>query len=94
MAKKENNEITVKIKCELQELYKILEQKGFNIVDEFTMDDTYFIPDSLEIEKISSRDILKKAVLVRYIVDKTSGVIKKKITFKRKEIDSNGNILN
>lgn len=94
MEKKENNEITVKIKCELQELYKILEEKGFNIVDEFTMDDTYFIPDSLEIEKMSSRDILKKAVLVRYIVDKTTGVIKKKITFKRKEIDNNGNILN
>lgn len=94
MGKKENNEITVKIKCELQELYKILEQKGFNIIDEFTMDDTYFIPDSLEIEKMSSRDILKKAVLVRYIVDKTTGVIKKKITFKRKEIDNNGNILN
>lgn len=94
MEKKENNEITVKIKCELQELFIILEQKGFNIIDEFTMDDTYFIPFNLEIEKMSSRDILKKAVLVRYIVDKTTGVIKKKITFKRKEIDNNGNILN
>lgn len=94
MEKKENNEITVKIKCELQELFIILEQKGFNIIDEFTMDDTYFIPFNLEIEKMSSRDILKKAVIVRYIVDKTTGVIKKKITFKRKEIDNNGNILN
>lgn len=94
MSIKESNEITVKIKCELNELYKILEEKGFAIVNEFSMDDSYFIPQDLEIEKMSIREIVSKALLVRYINDKSNGIQKKKLTFKKKEIDIDGNILN
>ena len=35
-----SNEITVKIKCELNELYDTLQQKGFDIVDKFSLDDS------------------------------------------------------
>ena len=50
MSLKESNEITVKIKCELNEFYKIVEEKGFKVVDKFSMDDTYFIPEEVELE--------------------------------------------
>ena len=67
MSLKESNEITVKIKCELNEFYKIVKEKGFKIIDKFSMDDTYFIPEEVDLDKINTRDILSKAVLVRDI---------------------------
>ena len=93
MSVKESNEITVKVKCELSKLYEILEQKGFKIVSEFSMDDTYFIPKTLNLEELSIREILSKAVIVRDIIGKTSGRRNKKITFKIKNFDESGNIL-
>lgn len=42
MSLKESNEITVKITCSLEEWYRILEDKGFKIIDKFTMNDKLF----------------------------------------------------
>ena len=44
MNQKTSNEITIKIKCQLSEFYKIIEEKGFKKIRQFSMDDTYFIP--------------------------------------------------
>ena len=93
MGLKESNEITVKIKCELDEFYKIVEEKGFKIVDRFSMDDTYFIPETLNLEEMTTREILSKAILVRKIRRNTSNRITNKITFKIKNFDKLGNIL-
>lgn len=93
MGLKESNEITVKIKCEINEFYKIAEEKGFKIDYKFSMDDTYFIPETLNLDKMTTREILSKAVLVREIIGKTSGKISKKITVKIKNFDEYGNIL-
>ena len=89
-----SNEITVKIKCEINEFYKIVEEKGFKIVDKFSMDDTYFIPATLDTEKMETREILSKAILVRDIRRKMPERIVKTITYKIKNFDENGNILN
>ena len=62
MSLKKGNEITVKIKCELNEFYKIVKEKGFEIKDKFSMDDTYFIPEEVDLDKINTRDIISKAV--------------------------------
>ena len=94
MSLKESNEITVKIKCELNEFYKIVKEKGFKIIDKFSMDDTYFIPEEVDLDKINTRDILSKAVLVRDIIGKLSNRRTKLITFKIKNFDESGNILN
>lgn len=91
---KESNEITVKIKCELKNFYKIIEEKGFKIVNKFSMDDTYFIPKTLNLDKMKTREILSKAVLVRDIRGNMSDRVTKKITFKIKNFDEYGNILN
>ena len=94
MSLKESNEITLKIKCELNEFYKIIEEKGFKIIDEFSMDDTYFIPKEVDLDKTDIRDTLSKALLVRDIIGKMSNKRTKLITFKIKNFDEAGNILN
>jgi adenylate cyclase class IV len=91
---KDSNEITVKIKGTLEEFYKIVEEKGFKIVDKFSMNDAYFIPVNLNIDSMSTREILSKAVLVRDICYKISNIIIKNITFKIKDMDKELNILN
>jgi len=94
MSLKENNEITLKIKCELNEFYEIMKKKGFKVIDKFRLDDTYFIPKDLKLNKTNIRYILSKAVLVRDITDEISDEKTKLITFKIKEFDENGKILN
>lgn len=94
MSLKQSNEITLKIKCRLSEFYKIAEEKGFKIVDKFSMDDTYFIPANVNLDKTNVRNILSKAVLVREIIEKMTKGRKKFITFKIKNFDEKGNILN
>ena len=94
MSLKESNEITLKIKCELNEFYKIIEEKGFKIIDEFSMDDTYFVPKEVDLDKTDIRDTLSKALLVRDIIGKMSNKRTKLITFKIKNFDEAGNILN
>ena len=86
-----NNEITVKVKCKLNELYKILEEKGFEINDKFSLNDTYLIPKKLKIEEMSTREILSHAVIIRNIIQEEK--VTNKITFKKKEFDNEGNIL-
>lgn len=93
MGNKESNEITVKIKCEIREFYKKIEQKGFKIIDKFSMDDTYFIPETLNLENMTTRKILSKAVLVRQIKSEMPKRKKNIITFKIKDINEAGNIL-
>ena len=84
------NEITVKIKGNLENLYKILEEKGLKIINKFSVDDTYFVPETLNLEQMKTREILSKAILVRKFVGKRTT---QKITFKIKKFDENGNIL-
>lgn len=93
MSLKESNEITVKIKCELDEFYKNIKEKGFKLVEEFSIDDTYLVPEKLNLENTGIRDILSKAVIVREFKSKPSGSKNSKITFKIKEFDDVGNIL-
>lgn len=93
MGIKESNEITVKIKVKLDKFYKLVEEKGFKVVNKFSMDDTYFIPKTLKLETMSTREILSKAVLIRDIKSGISDRITKKITFKIKNFDEYGNIL-
>ena len=84
------NEITVKIKGSLENLYKKLEEKSLKITNKFSIDDTYFVPETLNLEQMKTREILSKAILVRKFVGKRTT---QKITFKIKKFDENGNIL-
>lgn len=91
MSIKEENEITIKVVCSNDELIKHLINKGFNEGRKFTLDDYYLIPKDINMNQLSTRDILTKAIIIRYIVD--DGEIIQKITFKKKNINSDGEII-
>ena len=91
MSIKEDNEITIKITCSNDELIKHLTNKGFKEGEKFTLDDYYLIPKDLDIENLTTREILAKAIIIRYIVDNDK--ITQKITFKKKDINKKGEII-
>ena len=96
MGIKQENKITMKVNCGISELCKILEDKGFKVVDRFTMNDIFMIPNTLKskIKELTSREILKDAILIRDIENQFKENRNKKITFKKKEFNKNGDILN
>ena len=91
MAEKVENEITVKVVCSENELLDYLIKQGFKAGRTFSLDDYYYIPSKLDIQNMTTREIISKAVILRYIVD--DGKIIQKITFKVKNIADNGDII-
>lgn len=91
MSIKEENEITIKVACSNDELIKHLINKGFNEGRKFTLDDYYLIPKDINMNQLSTREILAKAIIIRYIVDDRE--IIQKITFKKKNINSDDEII-
>lgn len=91
MAIKEENEITVKVTCSKDELLKCLKDKGFKDGRVFSLNDYYLIPKTLNIKNMTAREILSKAVIIRYIIN--DGVVSQKLTFKIKNIADNGDII-
>lgn len=69
MAVKEENEITVKVIGTKDELLRCLTNARFKAGRIFSLDDYYFIPNSLDIKRMSTREIIAKAVIIRYIVN-------------------------
>lgn len=92
MTIKEENEITVRVTCSKEELLKCLKNNEFKEGRVFSLDDYYFIPNNLDIDNMTTREILSKAVIIRYIVNE--GAIRQVITFKIKNIAENGDIIN
>lgn len=89
-----SNEITVKLKCSIEEMYNILENKGFEIVDKFSLDDTYFVSKEIDINKMLPREILKHCILIREITQYMPELRIIKMTYKNKNIAPNGDIIN
>ena len=92
------NEITVRINCSLQEIYNILENKGFSIIDKYNLEDIYFIKNDIDINKQSIRDILNKYILIREVTQFIPSDFVKKynvlyLTLKSKNIASDGTII-
>lgn len=89
-----SNEITVRLNCGIEEISELLQSKKFNISEKYILDDTYFIPKELDLKKMSCQEILSKAILLRNITEFMPKQKVVKLTFKNKQIDENGNILN
>lgn len=92
-----NNEITVKINCSTQEMCKILENKGFSMVDKYDLEDIYYIKKNLDIKKQPIKEIFKKYILIRSVTQYlpnnfviSNNIIK--LTVKNKDIETNGTI--
>jgi hypothetical protein len=88
---KQENEITIRILCSKEELIKHLEEKGLKKGRIFRLDDHYLIPKTLNIEELTVREILSKAVIIRNIDNDGKKV--NKITFKKKNINEKGEIV-
>ncbi len=93
-----SNEITVSINCSLQEIYNLLENKGFSIVDKYNMEDIYYIQKDIDIKKQAIEEILKNYVLIRkvtqFIPDNfVDSYNVNKLIFKSKEIATDGSII-
>ena len=94
-----SNEITVRITCSLQEIYNILKDKEFSIVDKYNLEDTYYVLNNIDIRKQPIREILKKYVLIRNITqfvpeDFIDSYNLFTMTFKNKNIALDGTIIN
>lgn len=89
-----SNEITVKLKCSIENFCEILQNKKFKLVEKYLLNDTYFIPKNLNISKLIPREILSNAVLLRDINDYMLNTKICKFTFKNKQINEDGIILN
>lgn len=66
MSVKEENEITVRVIGSDEELRNKLKEKGLKEGRKFTLDDDDFVPNVLDITKLSSREILSKAIYRRW----------------------------
>ena len=72
MSLKESNEITVKIKCELNEFYKIVKEKGFKIIDKFS-----WVGSCSTMHNYATLKFLSKNITIDFrpaILDKTAGL--------------------
>ena len=88
-----SNEITVKLNVSIQEFCKMLENKNFTMSKKYSLNDTYFVLDNLDLQKMTCRDILKKTILIRIITNSIAKETVTKFTIKDKQIDADGRIL-
>ena len=82
------NEITVLVTCSFDELHDELIKSGFEVKDRYMTNDIYMINKDIDLNKLSTLEILKKCAIIREIVG-----IKKELLYKYKEYDINGDIL-
>ena len=61
-------EITVLVKSDYETLQKELEEKGFQIDEEYILNDVYMLDERIDISNMSYLEILKNCILVRNII--------------------------
>ncbi len=91
MAEKISNEITLKVNISDDEFLKFLENNNFKEKERFSLNDYYFIPKDLPIDKLSVREILAKAIIIRDIQGSNTRI--PRLTYKIKNINDKGEII-
>ena len=88
MNMKSELEICVKCLDTKEEIISKLLKLGFDVKEEFTLKDTYYVKNDIEVALTNSKNLFSSYVLIRET--------KKGISFvlKNKQLDSNGNIIN
>ena len=90
---KVNNEITLRIQGDMEQFKQSLKDKGYEEKGHFILYDTFMIPQKLEIDKMETRDILAKAIIIRKVDDITKNEIRQDISYKIKKFNDKGEIL-
>lgn len=94
-----SNEITVKIKCSLDEMYNILKNKEFNIVDKYNLEDIYYIKKDCNVKEQLISKLLERYILIRKITQFVPSEFKDSyninlLVLKNKDIALDGTIKN
>lgn len=84
-------EITVRLNEKIEEAISKLKKNGFKKIRESDIDDTYLSNLNIKMKKENIQDFLKHSVLLRKL--KLNGKEIKKITYKNKELDNNGDVI-
>lgn len=84
-------EITVRLAEKVEQAISKLENKGFKKIRESDIDDIYLSNLNIEMKKENIQEFLKHSVLLRNL--KLDGKEIKKITYKNKELDTNGDVI-
>ena len=90
---KNNNEITLRIKGEMEQFKKELLTKNFLETEHFILYDTFMIPKDIDMKSMSTRDIIATAIIIRKVKDITKNEIRQDMSYKVKMIDDSGKIL-
>ena len=85
---KMETEITVLVKTDYNTLKRELEKNGFQLIKEYEVKDDYMISNDVNLSNLTKLEILQKCILVRDVVN-----IEKKLLYKYKKYDSNGDII-
>lgn len=84
-------EITVRLKENMQSAIRKLEMQGFEKIRESEINDVYMTSKLKCLNEDNIQDVLKKSVLLRELKIENKKI--KKITYKNKEIDENGDVI-
>lgn len=90
---KTNNEITLQIIGDIEEFKVNLLNNGYKNIEHFILFDTFMIPEKLKFEQMTTREIISKAIIIRKVKDITQNEIRQDISFKMKNINEIGEIL-
>lgn len=90
---KENNEVTLRIKGDMESFKKVLKEKGYIETEHFILYDTFMIPEFLGIEQLSTREIISKAIIIRKVEDIANNEIRRDVSYKMKKFNDKGEIL-
>lgn len=85
------NEITVEVDTSLEELFNILESKGFKLTEEFDYNDIYLINKKNINKKTNYLSLLNKCIIIRNIIEKKKDT--KFLVYKHKEYNDNKEII-
>lgn len=85
---KKEIEITVLVTKDYETLQKQLYNQGFEIKEEYTVNDMYLINSNIDIKNMKYLDILKNCILIRDVVG-----IEKTLLYKYKKYDEEENII-
>jgi len=91
MAEKTSNEITIKVNVSNDEFMNYLNNNGFKETEIFTLDDYFFIPKDLDLDNLSVREIIAKAIIIRDIKGNHTRI--PRLTYKIKDINEKGEII-
>lgn len=84
-------EITVRLAEKIEDAICKLEKEGFTKIRESDIDDIYLTNLNVEIKKENIQKLLKHSVILRNL--KLDGKVIRKITYKNKELDNNGDVI-